>query len=403
VLGIDDFALRRGRVYGTILVDGETHQVVDLLPERTAQTVANWLEQHPGIEIITRDRSTEYARGATDGAPDAIQVADRWHLLGNVREALERLLDRLRRQLQATMIPPADATKPKSLALSDRDRRRGTKDQVQQQASRQRRSTRYAQVKQLQADGHAIIQIARELTISCQTVRKYMASEVFPEIPARPRQQSILDPYLVELQERWDAGEHNTRQLLQILRDQGYRGSVRPLVQWTMLRRPQRADDRPSVGRRPARQVEVFVPLEQAVCEKPCAPALPASRRLVWLLLHPDQRLDDAAKELRARLFQVPEMAQAHQLAQQFRDMVRDRTPEALTPWLETCHSSGISELVTFAEGLQREEPVIRAAIELPYSNGVAEGQVNRLKMVKRTAFGRASFELLRRHVLAAA
>jgi transposase len=158
------------------------------------------------------------------------------------------------------------------------------------------------------------------------------------------------------------------------------------------------------VGRKTTRpQVEVFVPLEQAACEKPSAPALPASRQLVWLLLHPDQRLDDAAKELRARLFQVPEMAQAHQLAQQFQDMVRDRTPEALTSWLEACHSSGISELVTFAEGLQREEPVIRAAIELPYSNGVAEGQVNRLKMVKRTAFGRASFELLRRRVLAAA
>jgi transposase len=403
VLGIDDFALCRGRVYGTILVDGETHQVVDLLPERTAQTVATWLEQHPGVEIITRDRSTEYARGATDGAPNAIQVADRWHLLGNVREALERLLDRLRPQLQATTTPSPDESTPKPLSISDRDRRRGTKDQVQQQASRQRRYTHYAQVKQLQADGRAIIQIARELHISRQTVRKYMASEVFPEMPARPPQQSILDPYLVELQERWDAGEHNNRHLLQILRDQGYRGSVRPIVQWTMLRRPQRADDRPPAGRRPARQVEVFVPPEQTACEKPSAPALPSSRRLVWLLLHPDQRLDDAAQQLRTRLCQVPEVAVAHQLAQQFRDMLRDRTPEALTPWLEACHASGISELVTFAEGLQREAPIIRAAIELPYSNGVAEGQVNRLKMIKRTAFGRASFELLRRRVLAAA
>src|SRR5262249_30120649 len=104
VLGLDDFARCRGRLYGSILVDGETHRVVDLLPERTAETVATWLQSHPGVEIVTRDRSTEYARGVSEGAPDAIQVADRWHLLSNLREALEGMLDRLRPQLQASTI-----------------------------------------------------------------------------------------------------------------------------------------------------------------------------------------------------------------------------------------------------------------------------------------------------------
>jgi transposase len=403
VLGLDDFALCRGCIYGTILVDGETHRVVDLLPERTAQTVTLWLQNHPGVEIITRDRSTEYARGATEGAPNAIQVADRWHVLGNLREALERLLDRLRPQLQASTREPADESVTKPISIYERDRRRGTLDQVRQQASRRQRYARYAQVKQLQAAGRAIIQIARELHISRQTVRKYMASETFPELARKARQQSILDPYVADLQECWDAGQHDNRQLLQVLRKRGYGGSVRPIVQWTMLRRPLLPDYRPAPGRRPARQVKVFVPPEQTANQNGAEVSLPASRRLVWLILHTDERLDDDAKALRAQLCRVSEVAVAHRLTQPFRLIVRERTAEALSAWLEGCRSSGIGELAMFAEGLQREELIIRAALEQPYSNGVTEGHVNRLKMIKRTAYGRASFELLRRRVLAAA
>jgi transposase len=400
VLGIDDFALCRGRVYGTILIDGDTHRVVDLLPERTAETVATWLEQHPGVEIITRDRSTEYARGATQGAPEAVQVADRWHILGNLREALERILDRLRPQLQDGRTASVAGDRS-PISLADRDTRRGTKDQVRQQASRARRYARYAQVKQLQTEGDAIIQIARKLHISRQTVRKYMASDVFPEVARPPRQRSILDPYVAYLQERWDAGCHDNRQLLQALRDHGYRGSVRPIVQWTMVRRPLLPNYRPPAGRRPARHVELFAPPDQKAKETSTSSSLPASRRLVWLLLHGDELLDDAAKQLRARLCQVPEMALAQKLTQQFRALMREQAVDGLSPWLEACQASGISELVSFAEGLQREEPIIRAAIESPHSNGVTEGHVNRLKMIKRTAYGRASFELLRRRVLA--
>jgi transposase len=403
VLGLDDFALCRGRVYGTILVDGETHRVVDLLPQRTAETVTTWLQSHPGVEIVTRDRSTEYARGVSEGAPNVIQVADRWHILGNLREALERMLDRLRPQLQAATIEPADECAAKPISIYERDRRRGTKDQVRQQASRQRRYERYAQVKRLQAVGRAIIQIGRELHISRQTVRKYIASDIFPEVARPPRQQSILDPYVAELQAQWDAGCHDNRQLLQALRERGYGGSVRPIVQWTMLRRPLLPDYRPPAGRRPARQVEMFVPPQQTANQNRVDVPLPASRRLVWLILHTDERLDDDDKALRARLCQVGEVAVAQRLTQQFRLIVRERTAEALSAWLEACRSSGIGELVTFAEGLQREEPIIRAALEQPYSNGVTEGHVNRLKMIKRTAYGRASFELLRRRVLAAA
>jgi len=324
-----------------MLVDGETHQPVDLLPDRTAETVSLWLANHPGVAIITRDRSTDYARGATDGAPQATQVADRWHVLGNVREALERLLDRLRPQLQSNIAAsaPPDTPAPAS-SISDRDRRRGTKDQVRQQASRTRRYARYAQVKQLQAKGRAIIQIARELHISRQTVRKYMANDVFPEVARSVRQQSILDPYVADLQARWDAGQHDNRQLLQALRERGYGGSIRPIVQWAMLRRRLLPDYRPPAGRRPAHDVAVLVPPEQRESRHPSATSLPASRRLVSLLLHTDERLDADAKGLRTQLSQVPEVALSCQLSQQFRVMFRDRVPAALGPWIEAQRGS---------------------------------------------------------------
>ncbi len=399
VLGLDDFAFQKGRRYGTILTDGETKDVVDVLPDRTAETVAAWLKEHPGIEVVTRDRSTEYARGVTTGAPDAVQVADRWHVLGNLREALERLLDRLRPHLLA--LPLENHQSSPSLRSIDRDRRRGTKDQARQQASRLRRYTRYADVKRLQAEGKAILQIACELKLSRQTVRKYMASDRFPEYPQLRQQRSILDPYVALLQAQWDAGCHTNRQLLEAIRAEGYQGSLRPIVQWTMLRRPSLPGYRPPAGRRPARVVERFVPPEEHAAPQSGGHTLPASRRLVWLLFHFDDRLDEDAQQQRSRLCSLPDLQAAWALARQFREMVRDRRAEALDPWISACRASDISELKSFADGLEREEDIIRAALELPFSNGVSEGHVHRLKMIKRTGYGRASFRLLRQRVLA--
>ena len=407
VLAVDDFAFRKGRTYGTLLVNGEDHQPVDLLPERSAAVLSTWLHQHPGVEIITRDRATEYARGATDGAPRALQVLDRWHLIGNLQEALVRLLDRLRSQLQVLLTTQTEATlgstDPRPLSIYARDLRRGTKDQMAQQQGRARRYALYAEVKALHRQGLKILQIARKLEISRQTVRTYIASEQFPERSHKPPQASILDPYAAYLQERWDAGCRANKQLYAALVTQGFRGSIRPLVQWTMLRRAGEVGGQRPSGRRPARLVDVFVAPETAPTVPAGTPKLPGSQSLAWLLLADETALSEAKQQILKHLKQDGELTTACRLAQQFLAMVRTQRPEELAPWLEGCLASGLRELVTFAVGLQREVVSVRAAVELPYSNGVAEGNVTRLKQIRRAMYGRGNFDLLRTRVLVAA
>jgi transposase len=404
VLGVDDFALKRGRIYGTILVDGESHRPIELLSDRTADSLAEWLRQHPGVEIITRDRSTEYARGASDGAPSAIQVADRWHLLVNLREALERMLEPLRPALQLTLISSSTraGAELEPLSIYDRERRRGTKDQLAHQASRAKRYELYSTIKNLQHQGRNILQIARELKISRQTVRRYLGQAEFVEYPRPPRQKSILDPYVAYLQKRWEAGCHDMVQLWDEIKQQGYAGSIRPVVQWTTLRRERLLGGPSGKGRHPVRQVEIFSVPQAAPVRAASINPLPSSRRLVWLLLRAHSELNAFELSLFEKLRSHPQIEKAYLLAQQFVKMVRERNPVALSVWLAECQSSQISELINFAVGLAREERVIRAALEFSYSNGVSEGHVNRIKMIRRTMYGRGSFELLRRRVLAA-
>lgn len=367
-------------------MDGESHRPVDLLPNRTAEGVAAWLQTHPGVEVITRDRSTEYARGVSQGAPDAVQVADRWHVLVNLREAMERMLDRCRPQLMNDndiLLPTDYPDAP--LSSYDRSRRRGTKDQAQQQSSRARRHTRYIQVKALQAQGRNILQIARDLNLSRQTVRTYVASDVFPEIARPPRRKGLLDPYVPYLQARWDAGCQESKQLWRELRERGYPGSLRMVWLWVALR-----CERHDLGRAPTRQVEVSVFSTASPGGRSATATLPASRRLVWLLIHPTSELELDQQRLRQRLLRLPGIDRAHDLSQRFLTLVRQRQADAFQPWIDACRDSGVVELASFAQGLQSEFPIIHSALSLPFSNGVTEGHVNRLKFIKRSMYGRA-------------
>lgn len=397
VLGVDDFALQKGRVYGTILVDIERGAPVDLLPDRKAETLTAWLQDHPGVEVITRDRSTEFTRGATDGAPDAVQVADRWHLLTNLREAVERMLQR---RLPALKLLPALGPRDPPVSALTRlfQPRSSAQAQAARQVRREARAKQFQTVQELSAQGMNILQIADYLSISRQTVRRYRTASAVPEpAPPRPAPSQLL-PYLAWLEQQWAAGERNGVALARALQAQGYRGGYRQVARWAQQ---QRAAD----GSLQAATRELRPAVQQHLAAKPASSKTrselsSSSRQLAWLLVRDPKALEEDEESVLRRLLQDEELAQSYALAQQFQQMVRRRQVEQLNPWLERCQSEGASELQSFAAGLRQEGAAIRAALSLPYSNGPVEGQVTRLKLLKRQMYGRAKLDLLRLRVV---
>ena len=402
VLGVDDFALKKGRIYGTILVDLEHRQPIDLLPDRTAETFATWLREHEGVEVIARDRSTEYTRGATDGAPAALQVADRWHILKNHREALERMLNRLHADLAQLPEPTRDGSAPSPPPTSVRPLRLPSlREQAARQAARDRRVARYQQVQTLSQQGVSMVQIAARLGMGRATVRKFVEAAVFPERAVQRRQPSILDPYVPYLQQRVAEGCSNASQLWREIAAQGYRGVRKQVARWVQHQRleptptgPKKYRGNQSGGSQPAAD------LANTQAAATTHMALEAPRRLVWLLLRNSAELDAEEHATLSRIQQYAQVARATELAREFQAMVRQRRPELLDRWLAACLESGILELQSFATGLQREYASIRAALSEPWSTGQVEGQITRVKLVKRQMYGRAKCDLLKQRVL---
>jgi transposase len=394
VLGVDDFALKKGRIYGTILVDLEQHQPIDLLPDRTAETFATWLREHKGVEVIARDRSTEYTRGATDGAPAALQVADRWHILKNHREALERLLNRLHADLAQLPEPTRDSSAPTSPPTSVRPLRLPSlREQVARQAARDRRAARYQQVQTLSQQGVSMVQIAARLGMGRATVRKFVEAAVFPERAVQRRQPSILDPYVPYLQQRVAEGCSNASQFWREIAAQGYRGVRKQVARWVQHQRLEPAPTGPKKYR--GNQSGGSQPVADLANTQVAATthmALEAPRRLVWLLLRSPSQFDDQETTTFGRIQQHPDVARAQALAQEFQAMVRQRRAEVLDGWLEASRESGIPELQSFAKGLQQEYASIRAALSEPWSTGQVEG-VRRVTHVRISPAGRENWK----------
>lgn len=386
VLGVDDFAFRRGHRYGTILCDLEQRRAVDLLPERSSESFRDWLRCHPGVEVIGRDRGDYYVKGATEGAPQAIQVADRWHLLTNLREALMRAADRFPQQILSAERAAQDATELASLAPMSpaanppENTAQLTRAQQMQQPSRARRLKRYEQVLALHRQGMSHREIARQLGIHRGTVRRFLNADAFPDRAAR-RYRKRTDHVVGYLRTRWDEGCRNAAQLFADLRQQGFDGS------YDMVRRRVAAwrKERRATGQHESSRPRVTV-------------QRPSSNRIAWLLFQPPSDPADndyvLARELCAA---CPQLAKASELATEFASMLREKKAEVLDDWIVRARApESVPELRRFAQGLQNDWSAVKAAFSLPWSNGQTEGHVNRLKLIKRQMFGRAKFDLLR-------
>ena len=388
VLGIDDWAKRKGQSYGTILVDLEAHKPVDVLPDRSAELVAEWLRAHPGVEIISRDRGKEYIKGATD----AIQVADRWHLLKNLRDTLKQLLEGKRACLRAAaeesgqnvseQEQPGKSIESEEIPTvrTPKTPTKLTKAEKRKLEGRGKRQERYEAVKELHKLGLSKSEISRCMKLNWRTVSKYTTADKCPMYPER-RRPSKLDPYIDYIQKRWESGCHNATQIWREIRDMGFDGARRTVAKWATEKRKSL---RSSGSAATTRQVVPW-----------------SSHRASWLLVSEEDQLTEEDKQALERMKQADEkVAQAYMLGQRFVRMIREQESESLLPWLEDATNSGIDALKQFAKGITQDLDAVTNALLLPWSNGQTEGQVNRLKLIKRKMYGRANFDLLRRRVL---
>jgi transposase len=300
VLGIDDWAIRKGQRYGTILVDHERGHVVDLLPDRTPESVSHWLRDHPGVEIVTRDRAEAYAQAISDGAPDALQVADRWHLLKNLTDALATVLQDHRasitQQLDPTRAPAVEGAKV-STPLSSPDSgvtstAKECTPEVVPTAADQRRQTRAEAAQQLHAQGWSQKAIAAHLHCHPKTIHRDLQRAL--PLPARGgARASKLAPYKSYLLERWNAGCHNASQLLREIEPRGYDGGCTILRTFVATLRIQ--SGMPARSRTAASQA-----LSTEAVQR-----VPSSRELAWLSTQPVATLSDVQKDLRDKLVTV--------------------------------------------------------------------------------------------------
>lgn len=383
ILGVDDWAQRKGIRYGTALVDLERHRLIDLLPDREAETLARWLAAHNDIAIIARDRRGAYATGAREGAPDAVQVADRWRLLANWHEAIERVFNRYRSNIKQVVIPkPLPAKQPAVKVLPPKSVNRRRKCAEERRARTQaERLALYPLIRARHAKGEYLTTIAHDLKLNDKTARKYALADECPMMKAYPPRPRLLMPYL---RARWADGCRNGRQLHREIVAHGFRGS-RPLVA-TFVARLRRAE----------RAGMPVTPI--AIAGDPLTPHTAAR-----LLLRRTERCSDgeraAIEQLRACHVDI---ATTMAFTERFVALVRERRGEDLAPWLADAQVSGIREIGQFAIKIRQDEAAVRAGCTLSWSNGQTEGQVTRLKLLKRQMYGRAKFDLLRQRALAA-
>jgi transposase len=396
VLGVDDWAIRRGCRYGTILCDLQLHKPIELLPERSSQCLVNWLVDHPGTHIISRDRGGDYARGAAAGAPEAIQVADRWHLLHNLTEAFQRALDRqhvliiqaAKAVAQAAGLPaPTLAPAAESATRLPSPPSQPTRAQQRHEERRARRLARYEDVKKLHAQGLSLRHIAVELKLDRDTVRRFVRAGQFPERARRAKPPTELDRFMDYLRLRWQQGCLSSKQLYRELKDRGYGGS------WYTVRR------RVSAWREP--KEAAHVPGRQPAAKR-ARIWRPSSRTVDWLLLDPDRADSTQQQAFLAELHRLwPELGETVALVHEFRRLLRDREHESLDAWVQLAQEKSIPvEITNFARYLQKDWAAVVEAVKGIWNNGQVEGQINRLKLIKRQMYGRANFDLLRQRVL---
>lgn len=386
VVGVDDWAWRKGSTYGTIIVDLERRQVLDLFPERAAGMTADWLRQHPDVEIISRDRCGLFAQGAQEGAPQARQIADRFHIVQNLREAVQVQLGRAA-GFSARPLLPTDGDEVASV----RDKHGGAEHRrLSRMANQHSRQAAFNHVRALWNEGRNVREIVQQTGFDRRTITKWIRADKLPERCAAAPKTTSPRHFEDYLSRRWSEGCVRGPRLFQEIKARGYTGSFsnleRLLAKWRnpkckkVTATPTVPNPRP-VDPVTGRSISPIV--AAALCIKPRG------------LLTANQ-----AAKVEAMKKDWPEFATMRRLAMRFRGMLKSKNVGKLGAWLKDAQKSGLYAMQRFARTAQRDIDAVRNAITEPWSNGQTEGQINRLKALKRTMYGRAGPELLRARLL---
>jgi transposase len=362
IAGIDDWAFRRNHRYGTIVCDLERRRVVTLLPDRETATVEAWLAGNPQIRIVSRDRGGGYGEAATKALPNAIQVADRWHLMENASsaflEAIRKSMHSIRSAIGATAITPELLTCAEKLQYDGYLRREETN----------------AAIMSLAKGGVPIREIVRRTGHSRKLVRQVIRGQRTDIFRAR---HSTLDAHLPFLNAQWDEGCRNGAELWRRLKLQDFKGSLRVVSEWAARRR----------------RAEKALDLHQQ--------KVPSARKIARLMTMARDHLSKADTIIVAAIETgLPALAETRRLVDRFHTMIRKKTGTDLDPWIGEASTSLIA---SFALGIKKDKAAVSAAITEPWSNGQTEGQITKLKLVKRQMYGRAKLDLLEARILNAA
>lgn len=353
VLGVDDWAWRKGSHYGTILCDLERGRRIELLPDRKGETLAAWLKDHPSVEIVVRDRAGAYADGARQGAPSAIQVADRWHLLRNGGDALRGVLDHHHRHLDeaaqivasVTVDPVANDNAPDADSSQEAEPP-VTKAEQRSLDARQRREARFAEAVRLREPGMTMRGVARALGVGRKTVRRWLHAGHAPTWQHADRGRSILDPFSEYLEARWMAGSRNGTGLWREIRERGFTGQSGIVRQWAARRRRQD----PTADR--------------AIPAQPPKAQPPTPRKAARLLMsEPDKLGEDDRRFVTALLELSPPVARAVELAKAFSAMIKEGLADQLDTWIRAAEESGFKG---FALSLRQDRDAVHAALTMP-------------------------------------
>ena len=388
VLGVDDWAWSKGQTFGTILVDLERSQVVDLLPTRSADSLVEWLAQYPEVTIVSRDRQGVYAEGARRGAPKAVQVADRFHLVLNLIQAVERHLAVNRRHLRIARPSAPPPAKPIGV--------RSSVMMQQMEVARQRRQQKlelFRTIKQMRAAGMKVSLIARQLGLCRRRIDKWIQLDELPERSRMQPRPGMPESFRDYLRQRWEAGCRHGRSLFAEIRKLGYVGCYSGLAKLLSPWRQPKAETERAISALPeATQLEVTTPTGSRQLSPQVAAAL-LSKVRTELTSHQAQIVDTLQQ-------QCPGFAEMRKLVLGFRTILRGGKLATLHRWMEQARKTGIHSLVRFVRTLKQDLNAVESAVSTPWSNGPVEGHINRLKILKRQMYGRAGIELLRARLL---